>query len=132
LRRRGSAKPRASASLSRQGTAKASAAQAADLLKPRARACREGASQFTREEDMSDAYNVTADELRQFVEQFEHLEAEKKDIAEQQKDIMSEAKARGYDTKVIKKVIALRKRDKDDIAEEEAILELYKTALGMA
>ncbi len=81
---------------------------------------------------MSDAYNVTADELRQFVEQFEHLEAEKKDIAEQQKDIMSEAKARGYDTKVIKKVIALRKRDKDDIAEEEAILELYKTALGMA
>ena len=82
--------------------------------------------------DPTDAYNVTADELRQFVEQFEHLEAEKKDIAEQQKDIMSEAKARGYDTKVIKKVIALRKRDKDDIAEEEAILELYKTALGMA
>ena len=80
---------------------------------------------------MSDAYNVTADELRQFIEQFEHLEAEKKDIAEQQKDIMSEAKGRGYDTKVIKKVIAIRKRDKDDLAEEEAILELYKTALGM-
>lgn len=81
---------------------------------------------------MSDAYNVTADELRQFIEQFEHLEAEKKDIAEQQKDIMSEAKARGYDTKIIKRVIAMRKRDKDDLAEEEAILELYKTALGMA
>lgn len=78
------------------------------------------------------AYSVTADELRQFVEQFEHLEAEKKDLAEQQKDVMSEAKARGYDTKVLKKVIALSKRDKDDIAEEEAILELYKTALGMA
>jgi uncharacterized protein (UPF0335 family) len=81
---------------------------------------------------MSDAYNVTADELRQFVEQYESLEAEKKDLTEQQKDVMSEAKARGYDTKVIKKVIALRKRDKDDIAEEEAILELYKSALGMA
>lgn len=81
---------------------------------------------------MSDAYNVIADELRQFIEQFEHLEAEKKDIAEQQKDIMSEAKARGYDTKIIKRVIAMRKRDKDDLAEEEAILELYKTALGMA
>ncbi|WP_376872044.1 DUF2312 domain-containing protein [Albirhodobacter sp. R86504] len=80
---------------------------------------------------MSDAYNVTADELRQFIEQFEHLEAEKKDIAEQQKEIMSEAKARGYDTKVIKTLIALRKRDKDDLAEEEAILELYKNALGM-
>ncbi len=81
---------------------------------------------------MSDAaYNVTADELRQFIEQYEHLEAEKKDITEQQKEIMSEAKGRGYDTKVIKKVIAIRKRDKDDLAEEEAILELYKTALGM-
>ncbi len=77
------------------------------------------------------AYSVTADELRQFIEQWEHLEAEKKDIAAQQKDIMSEAKSRGYDTKGIRKVIALRKRDKDDIAEEEAILELYKTALGM-
>ena len=78
------------------------------------------------------AYNVTADELRQFTEQYEHLEAEKKDITEQQKDIMSEAKARGYDTKVIKKIIAMRKRDRDDLAEEEAILDIYKAALGMA
>ncbi|KEO56112.1 DUF2312 domain-containing protein [Thioclava pacifica] len=78
------------------------------------------------------AYNVAADELRQFVEQFESLEAEKKDITEQQKDIMSEAKARGYDTKVLKKIVALRKRDKDDVAEEEAILDLYKSALGMS
>lgn len=76
-------------------------------------------------------YAVAADELRQFIEQFESLEAEKKDIAEQQKDIMSEAKARGYDTKVMKKIIALRKRDKNDVAEEEAILETYKAALGM-
>ncbi|MBK5946691.1 hypothetical protein CCR83_09650 [Rhodobacter veldkampii DSM 11550] len=81
----------------------------------------------------SDAtYAVAADELRQFIEQYEHLEAEKKDITEQQKDVMSEAKARGYDTKVMKKVIALRKRDKNDLAEEEAILEMYKAALGMA
>ncbi len=58
------------------------------------------------------------------------LEAEKKDIADQQKEVMSEAKSRGYDTKVIRKVIALRKRDKDDIAEEEAVLEMYKEALG--
>lgn len=77
------------------------------------------------------AYNVAADELRQFIEQFESLEAEKKDITEQQKDIMSEAKARGYDTKVMKKLIAMRKRDKNDLAEEEAILDLYKSALGM-
>ncbi len=57
--------------------------------------------------------------------------AEKKDVAERQKELMAEAKARGYDTKVMRKVIALRKRDKDDIAEEEAILEMYKAALGM-
>jgi len=78
------------------------------------------------------AYNVSADELRQFVERFEHLEAEKKDVTEQQKELMAEAKGRGYDTKVMKKVIALRKRKPDDVAEEEAILEMYKAALGMA
>ncbi|SNR44121.1 DUF2312 domain-containing protein [Paracoccus sediminis] len=77
------------------------------------------------------AYSVAADELRQFIEQYEQLEAEKKDIAERQKEVMSEAKARGYDTKVMKKIVALRKRDRDDIAEEEAILEMYKAALGM-
>ena len=81
---------------------------------------------------ISDAnYNVTAEELRQFIERYEHLEAEKKDITEQQKEVMAEAKGRGYDTKVIRKVIALRKRDADDIAEEEAVLEMYKAALGM-
>jgi uncharacterized protein (UPF0335 family) len=82
---------------------------------------------------VSDAtYNVTAAELRQFIEQYEHLESEKKDITEQQKEVMAEAKGRGYDTKAIKKLIALRKRDKDDIAEEEAVLEMYKAALGMS
>lgn len=77
------------------------------------------------------AYSVAADELRQFIEQFEQLEAEKKDITERQKEVMAEAKARGYDTKVMRKVIALRKRDRDDVAEEEAILEMYKQALNM-
>ncbi|MFP4044268.1 MAG: DUF2312 domain-containing protein [Rhodosalinus sp.] len=75
---------------------------------------------------------VAAEELRQFIEQFEQLEAEKKDIADRQKEVMAEAKARGYDTKVMRKVIALRKREPDDIAEEEAVLEMYKAALGMA
>lgn len=80
---------------------------------------------------MSDPYNVTADELRQFIERYEQLDAEKKDAAEQQKEVMAEAKGRGYDTKVMRKIIALRKRKADDIAEEEAILEMYKQALGM-
>ena len=77
------------------------------------------------------AYGVAADELRQFIEQFEQLEAEKKDIAERQKEVMAEAKARGYNTKIMKQVIALRRRDKDDVAEDEAIFEMYKAALGM-
>jgi uncharacterized protein (UPF0335 family) len=76
-------------------------------------------------------YRVAADELRAFIERFERLEAEKKDAADAQKEVMAEAKGRGYDTKVLRKVIALRKRDKDDIAEEMAILEMYQAALGM-
>ncbi|WP_457646581.1 DUF2312 domain-containing protein [Profundibacter sp.] len=78
------------------------------------------------------SYRVTADELRQFIERIERLDAEKKDIAEAQKEVMAEAKGRGYDTKVMRKLIALRKRDAQDIAEEEAVLEMYKEALGMS
>ena len=77
------------------------------------------------------SYRVTADELRQFIERIERLDAEKKDLAEQQKEVMAEAKGRGYDTKVMRKLITLRKRDQNDIAEEEAVLEMYKEALGM-
>ena len=82
--------------------------------------------------DANDPYAVTADELRQFIERYEQLESEKKDVTEQQKEVMAEAKGRGYDTRVMRKVIALRKRKPDEIAEEEAVLEMYKTALGMA
>lgn len=76
-------------------------------------------------------YSVTAGELRQFIERAERLEAEKKDIADQIKEVLAEAKGRGYDTKVIRKVIAMRKRDKADLSEEEAVLQLYLDALGM-
>lgn len=76
-------------------------------------------------------YAVTAGELRQFVERYERLEEEKKDIAAQQKEVLSEAKGRGYDAKVLRKLIALRKRDPQEVSEEESILDLYKTALGM-
>ena len=81
---------------------------------------------------LDNTYRVSAEELRQFIERIERLDAEKKDLAEQQKEVMAEAKGRGYDTKVIRKVIALRKREPDDIAEEEAVLEMYKEALGMS
>lgn len=75
--------------------------------------------------------NVPAEEIRSFIERFEALEAQKGDIQNEMKEVMSEAKGRGYDTKVLRRIIAIRKRDKDDLAEEEAILDLYKEALGM-
>ena len=81
--------------------------------------------------DNTDAYNVTAEELRQFIERYEQLDIEKKDIAEQQKELMAEAKGRGYDTKVMRKIISLRKKSREARQEEEAILEMYKSALGM-
>jgi uncharacterized protein (UPF0335 family) len=74
---------------------------------------------------------LPGEEIRQFIERYEALEAQKKDLQDEMKEVMAEAKGRGYDVKVLRKIIAIRKRDKDDIAEEEAILELYKQALGM-
>ena len=82
-------------------------------------------------ETVQDSYRVTAEELRQFVERFERLEIEKKDISDQQKEVMAEAKTRGYDTRIMRKIVSLRKRDLEDLEEEEAILSMYKTALGM-
>lgn len=81
---------------------------------------------------MTNVTDVAGDELRSFIERLEQLEAEKKDTADQIKEVKAEAKGRGYDTKVITKILALRKRDPDDIAEEEAVMDLYKAALGMA
>jgi uncharacterized protein (UPF0335 family) len=79
----------------------------------------------------ADPYAVTAEELRQIVERLEQLDAEKRDIADQIKEAMAEAKGRGYDTRALRKILALRKRKPDDVAEEQAVLEAYKAALGM-
>lgn len=80
---------------------------------------------------MTDAFNVTADELRQFIERIEQLEAEKKDLADQVKEVYAEIKGRGFDSKAIRKVVSLRKKDPAERQEEDAILEVYLTALGM-
>lgn len=80
---------------------------------------------------MDETQNVHAAELRAFVERVERLEADKAEIADQVKEVYAEAKGRGYDTKIIRKIVALRKRDRADVAEEEAILEMYRAALGM-
>ena len=81
---------------------------------------------------MNDSYSVTADELRAFVERVERLADEKKEVAEQEKELFAEIKGRGYDTTAVRKIIALRKRRPDDLAEEEAVIEIYKSALGMS
>ena len=81
---------------------------------------------------MSDPYAVTADELRQFIERVEQLQAEARDIAEQITETFAEAKGRGYDPKILRKILALRKKRPDELAEEEAVLEVYKAALGMS
>ena len=77
------------------------------------------------------AYEITAAELRQYIERIERLEEEKKGIADDVRDVYSEAKARGYDAKIMRQIVRLRKMTKDDRAEMEAILETYKKALGM-
>ena len=76
--------------------------------------------------------SVTGDELRQFIERIEQLDAEKRDLSEARKEVMSEAKGRGYDTQVIRALVALRRKAPDDVAEFEAVLEMYRSALGMA
>ncbi|WP_181706583.1 DUF2312 domain-containing protein [Chthonobacter rhizosphaerae] len=75
---------------------------------------------------------VAADELKQFVERIERLEEEKKAIADDVRDVYAEAKGRGYDVKAIRAIVRLRAKEPHEREEEEAILELYKSALGMA
>lgn len=76
--------------------------------------------------------DVTVEEIRQFVERIEHLEAEKKDIGEQITEVYSELKGRGYDSKAIRKIIGMRKLDPAQRDEDAAIVDLYMNALGMA
>ncbi len=80
---------------------------------------------------MSDANAVTRDQLKSFIERIERLEEEKKTIADDIKDVYGEAKGMGFDTKILKKVISIRKQDRDERLEQEAILQTYLVALGM-
>ena len=80
---------------------------------------------------MNDNYTVTADELKSFIERAEQLASEKKDVADQEKELFSEAKGQGYSVKTMKRVIALRKLKADELFEQEAIETMYRSALGM-
>lgn len=86
--------------------------------------------QTTRQHGMGGG-QVAADELRLLIERAERLEEEKKGISDDIKDVMAEAKGRGYDPKAIRKVLALRKKKKEEVQEENAIVALYCDALGM-
>ncbi|MCR9136339.1 MAG: DUF2312 domain-containing protein [Alphaproteobacteria bacterium] len=80
---------------------------------------------------MSEAHGVARDQLRAFVERIERLEEEKKTIAEDIKEVYGESKAMGFDTKVLRKVISIRKLDQNERMEQEAVLDTYLHALGM-
>ncbi|HEU0310530.1 MAG TPA: DUF2312 domain-containing protein [Sphingomicrobium sp.] len=75
--------------------------------------------------------NVAADQLRLFIERIERLEEEKKGIADDVKDVYAEAKANGYDSKTMRKIVALRKMEKHARDEADALLETYRNALGL-
>jgi uncharacterized protein (UPF0335 family) len=75
---------------------------------------------------------VAAGQLRAFIERIERLEEEKQSLADDIKDVYAEMKGTGFDTKAVRTIVRLRKKDQAERQEEEAILDLYKTALGMA
>jgi uncharacterized protein (UPF0335 family) len=79
----------------------------------------------------SDAGGIAAERLRSFIERIERLEEEKKGLADDIKDIYGEAKATGFETKIMRQIIRLRKMEKADRQEQETLLELYKSALGL-
>ena len=83
-------------------------------------------------DQMTDVGANARQQLRSIVERIERSNEEAKTIADDIKDIYAEAKANGYDTKALRKIIAIRKQDPNDRAEQEAILDTYLVALGMA
>jgi uncharacterized protein (UPF0335 family) len=76
--------------------------------------------------------NVAADQLRLFIERIERLEEEKKGIADDIRDVYSEAKANGYDSKTMRMIVRLRKMESHTRQEQDALLETYRAALGLA
>lgn len=77
------------------------------------------------------AQTVTASQIRAFVERIEHLEEQRSEIGQDISDVYAEMKGQGFDTKAIRTIVRLRKKDANERQEEEAILDLYMSALGM-
>jgi uncharacterized protein (UPF0335 family) len=80
---------------------------------------------------MSDVGGIAGERLRSFIERIERLEEEKRVLAEDIKEVYAEAKGTGFDTKIMRQIIRIRRMDKDDVDEQETLLDLYKRALGM-
>ena len=80
---------------------------------------------------MADVGGIAADQLKSIVERIERLEEEKKALADDIRDIFAEAKGNGFDVKILRQVIRLRKMDRADVEEQETLLDLYRQALGM-
>ncbi|WP_421995337.1 DUF2312 domain-containing protein [Roseococcus sp.] len=79
----------------------------------------------------SDVGGIAADRLRSIIERIERLEEERKALADDIKDIYSEAKSAGFDVKVVRQIIRIRKLEPADVEEQETLLDLYRRALGM-
>lgn len=81
---------------------------------------------------VTNSTGVSAQDLKSYIERVERLEDEKNDISEAIKEVFAEAKSSGFEPKIMKQIIKIRKMDKDDLDEQEYLLETYKSALGMA
>ncbi len=81
---------------------------------------------------MADAGGIAGDRLRQLIDKIERLEDEKREVGEQVKEVFAEAKGEGFDVKVLRQVLKLRRMKPHDRTEQEELLELYKVAIGMA
>jgi uncharacterized protein (UPF0335 family) len=81
---------------------------------------------------MEDTVKITADELKGYIERIEKLEQEKKDVQDHIRDVYAKAADEGWDTKVMKQIVRLRKMDDDDREEQEILLDTYKRALGIS
>jgi uncharacterized protein (UPF0335 family) len=80
---------------------------------------------------MPDVGGIAGDRLKSFIERIERLEEERKTLGDDIKEVYAEAKGTGFDTKIMRQLIRLRKMDKDDLDEQETLLDVYKRALGM-
>jgi uncharacterized protein (UPF0335 family) len=81
---------------------------------------------------MPDVGGIAGERLKSFIDRIERLEEEKRALAEDIKEVYAEAKGVGFDTKIMRQIIKIRKMDQDDLDEQEALLDTYKRALGMA